>query len=224
MTTPSQESFKGFKRYYKPLEPLITKPQNRVYTATILSFLVISLFLWYAVKPTVQTIITLRREIKDNREISKQMEEKISTLVQAQAAYQSISQQLYILSEAVPRDPNPVNALISVRNLAEISGVTVTSLQVPEVMLEGATATQSGTPATASLPGDPQSVKFTMSVEGTYDNIKLFLSKLISMRRIITIQNLSIEPTTGTAASDNTQLLEPQLKIILDIYTYYLPD
>lgn len=224
MNTPSQESLKGFKRYYKPLEPLIKKPQNRVYTATILSFLVISLFLWYAVKPTMQTIITLRREIKDNREISKQMEEKISALVQAQAAYQSISQELYILSEAVPRDPDPVNALISIRNLAEKTGITVTSLQVPEVMLEGTTASQSATPGTASLPGDPQPVPFTMSLEGTYETMASFLSELVSMRRIMTIKKISIEPTAGTSVNEDASILEPQLRIILDLQTYYLPD
>ena len=72
-----KKEYDRYKRYYLSMEPVLTKPVNQAYTAIIFSFLAVSLFGWYAIRPTVQTIVTLKREIADKTVLNKQMEDKI---------------------------------------------------------------------------------------------------------------------------------------------------
>ncbi len=62
---PPQEKseLQRFRRYYQRLGPFLTKQKNSQSTAAIFSLLAVSLFGWYAVRPTVPTILSLRREI-----------------------------------------------------------------------------------------------------------------------------------------------------------------
>src|SRR5437762_11759734 len=94
--------YEKYRRYYQSLTPNLDKPENRAYTAIIFSFLVVSLFGWYAIRPTMQTIFTLKREIADNTEINIQMENKISALIEAQAGYQEVEPKIPIVNQALP--------------------------------------------------------------------------------------------------------------------------
>src|SRR3989338_2007521 len=108
-----------YKRYYQSIEQVANKPQARAYTTAIFSFLAVSLFGWYAIRPTLQTILYLRREIIDKTDISKKMEEKISNLIGAQATYQSVENQLPLLHAALPTNPQAVSLVQQIKKLAD---------------------------------------------------------------------------------------------------------
>src|SRR4030042_3240810 len=116
---PTQNKFSRFRRYYTAIEPILDKPRTRIYTAVIFSFLAISLFGWYAIKPTVQTIITLRKEIAEKTILNQQMEEKIASLIEAQNQYQAIHPQLSLLKEAIPSNPEAIELVIQTKNLVQ---------------------------------------------------------------------------------------------------------
>ncbi len=208
------QSVLSFRRYSKPLEPLITKPQNRVYTATILSFLVVSLFLWYAIRPTIQTILSLRREIIDNTEVSKLMEEKISALVEAQAVYQEISADLPMLYEALPSKPEPMSALLTLRTLVSESGASISAINLPQVDLLNSESTSSG-----QKPDDIPNTLLTIHVDGSYTNLKTFLNQVMNLRRIMSIQSLFI---TTSVESENSSI-DPTLRLILKLKLHHNP-
>ena len=107
-----------YHKYYKALEPKLNKPTSKAYTTIVFSFLVVSLFGWYAIRPTIQTIIYLQREIRDKTELSKKMEDKISALIEAQAYYQEIEPLLPVIDQALPSKPDAIPVLIQLRNLA----------------------------------------------------------------------------------------------------------
>ena len=77
-----------YRKYYHSLEPVLAKPRSKAYTTIVFSFLAVSLFGWYAIMPTIQTILFLQREIKDKTQLSTQMEDKIAALIEAQSYYQ----------------------------------------------------------------------------------------------------------------------------------------
>lgn len=205
----------SFKRYSKVLEPLLTKPQNRVYTATILSFLVVSLFLWYAVRPTLQTILSLRREIIDNIEVSKLMEEKISALVQAQATYQDIQADLPLLDQALPETPEPISALLALKSLATATNASISGVQLPKVDLDNSTASLS---ANTSPSQTPHTI-ITLNVDGTYTTMKAFLDGIMNLRRIMAIHSLFISSSTDTTSSTS----DPTLSLVLKLEIYHNP-
>ncbi|MEK7119273.1 MAG: type 4a pilus biogenesis protein PilO [Patescibacteria group bacterium] len=213
-----------YKRYYQRLEEFTAKPDNRIYSTTIFSFLAISLFGWYAIRPTVQTILYLQREIKDNQEVSKKMEEKISALVVAQAAYQQVQSQIPLAFQALPQSPDVLSLVAQIRNLAAVTNASLSAVQIPTVPLLGRDASQSAVPQTTKLPNAPKSsvgvgdYPATVTVTGPFAAISEFLKGMIAMRRITTIETMSLAPSK----EEKSTLGSTQLQLILKVKTYYL--
>jgi len=213
-----------YRRYYQSLEPIFNKTSSRTYTSVIFSFLAVSLFGWYAVRPTIQTILYLKREITDNTLVDKQMEDKISALIETQAYYQQIEPILPVLDQALPPNPDAVPLVIQLRNLASDSGVLLTSLQPASTPLLGKNPTKNSTAPTSSIVSSKQqSYDLTVSVQGSFKNIRSFLSGIINMRRVTTITGMTLSPTKGEpSASPSSTLSENILQLALRLKTYYL--
>jgi len=215
-----KQEYERYKKYYLSLDPLLNKPANRAYTAVIFSFLAVSLFGWYAIKPTMQTIFTLKREIIDRTEIDKKMENKISALIEAQAAYENIQDIIPMLSQALPMDSEPIRAIAQLRSLSEASGVAITGLSVPPVPLKNEMVT-SKTPT----KGKVTSIPVTLSVAGTYKDIKTFLIGITNLRRITQITGTSFtlknEPSPGATGSAALAVTGTRIQVDLKLNVFY---
>ena len=203
--------YERYKKYYQSLEQTIQKPKHHVYSATVFSFLAVSLFGWYAIRPTVQTILYLRREIKDNEVVNQKLEEKISALVEAQANYQNVEPQLPVVNQTLPQNPNVIALIVQLRNLAIISGASLSGVQVPTVPILGQDATSSAltTVKQAKLTDFPLSV----TVSGLFPNIQSYLQGLISMRRIIAIDSFSVSKSKELSGTTGSNMLQLTLKL-----------
>jgi Tfp pilus assembly protein PilO len=205
----------SFHRYAHTFDPLLSKPKNRAYTATILSFLVISLFLWYAIRPTLQTILALRREIRDNLQVNAQMEKKISDLVEAQSKYQMASPKLPLMAQALPKNPDAIALLMSLGTIASQSNASVSGIEISTIPIDATNATKSGTPQ-ENVYESPVSI----SIDGEYENLKQFLDKILNMRRIVTIDSYSINQINNDAMPEQDEAL--RLTMIVNVQ--YYPD
>lgn len=204
-----------YQRYYQKLEEFTAKPDNRMYSTTVFSFLAISLFGWYAIRPTVQTILYLQREIKDNQEVSKKMEEKISALVVAQAAYQQVKSQIPLASQALPQSPDVISLVAQLRNLGNVTHASISSVQVATVPLLGRDASQS---AVRKNPGGVGDYSMNVIAVGPFSALDEFLKGIIAMRRIATVEVMSITQAKETKST----LGSTQLQLTLKLKTYYL--
>lgn len=203
-----------FRRYAQSLAPLITKPKNRAYTTTILSFLVVSLFLWYAIRPTVQTILSLRREIQDSEGVNKQMEDKISALVEAQALYQQVGDRLHLIDEAMPKGPEEIPFLLQLQRIASNSGAIISGIQASQTSIENTDATVPG--ALRNNNPEIQPSKITISVDGRYASLQSFLESLLNMRRLVSITSFSLVPN-GLDSRAATQSSDPQIRLLMKL-------
>lgn len=213
-----------YRKYYQSLEPILKKASSRTYTSVIFSFLAVSLFGWYAVRPTIQTILYLRREIADNIVISKQMEDKISALIEAQAYYQEVEPILPYVDQALPANPDAVPVVIQLRNLASVSGVLLTSLQPAATPLLGQDPAKSQKTITSPLVSSKQQTyDLTVSVQGPFENIRSYLSGIINMRRVVTITGMTMSPVRGEqSGSPSATLSNDAIQLALRLKTYYL--
>ncbi len=201
-----------FRRYYQKLQPILKKPRMRASTTAVFSFLAISLFAWYAIRPTAQTIIYLRREIADKTMLNEQMENKITALIEAQATYESIQDRLPIIKQALPDDPNAAILARQLRNLANIAGASISALQIPSLPIIGNEAT----PGARLTPPKPlEEVPVTVVLIGPYTSLKTFIDGLITMRRIASIDAISFKPE---ASQD---LFAQDLQLSLKLTSYY---
>lgn len=215
-----------YRKYYKAIEPKLEKPRNKAYTTIVFSFLVVSLFGWYAIRPTIQTILTLKREIKDKTELSKKMEEKIAALIEAQAYYQEIEPLLPAIDQALPTIPDAIPLLVQLRNLASMSATIITTIQLPTVPImsqEILPGSKGVINPAATGANKQQTFDVSLSVKGPYSNIHAFIEGITFMRRIATIESISILPsvtdqTSTASAQPNTKLLQLAVKL----KAYYL--
>jgi Tfp pilus assembly protein PilO len=217
--------FQRYRRYYQSLEPKLTKPKSRAYTTIIFSFLAVSLFGWYAIRPTIQTILFLQREIRDKTELNKKMEDKIAALIEAQAYYQEIEPLLPAVNQALPTIPDAVPLLIQLRNLASQSGTLIGAIQLPTVPLTGQAAgpSKGAKPPTGDTAKQQQLYDLSISVRGSYQSVRTFLEGVTQMRRVVSVDALSVIPMkndfVGSASAIPSSRL---LQLALKLKAYYL--
>jgi Tfp pilus assembly protein PilO len=215
-----------YRRYYQSLEPILNKPKSKAYTTIVFSFLVVSLFGWYAIRPTVQTILYLKREIKDKTEINKKMEDKIAALIEAQTYYQEVEPFIPAIDQALPSIPDAIPLMIQLRNLASSSGVLVTSIQFPPVPI----AEKEQIPTAKIISNAPQKItnkqqafNFSISISGPYSNIRSFVEGIISLRRIISIDAIAIIPSKNESIASTSAIPSGRLlQLALKLKSYYL--
>lgn len=212
-TQKSVNEFERFRRYYQRLEPVWKKPKNRASSAAIFSFLAVSLFGWYAIRPTAQTVLYLRREIADKIQVNQKMEDKISSLIEAQAAYQLAQQDLPLIDSAIPADPQSIDLLAQLQNLTRVSGASLSAVQIPSVPLLG----QDTTSSASGEKKQQGEFLLTVAITGPYQAIKSFLDGLLNMHRLVTIDTVDIQPNKIEKTSEST------LQLLLKLKAYYTP-
>jgi len=215
-----------YRKYYEAIGGFAKTPKNRAYTTTIFSFLAVSLFGWYAIRPTLQTILYLRREIIDKTDISKKMEEKISNLIGAQATYQSVENQLPLLDAALPTNPEAVSLVQQIKKLADTTNATITSIQVASVPIltgDAAPVETKNTPATGAkslTEFKTKTFNFSVILVGGYPTLKSFLDGIMNMRRVVAIDSMNFIPTSDAEATVTTD--GRALRLVLKLHSYYL--
>lgn len=211
-----------YKRYYQSIEGLAAKPQTRAYTTAIFSFLAVSLFGWYAIRPTLQTILTLQKEIEDNRLVNTKMEEKIGKLIEAHYTYQSVEADLPYVSQALPPAPNALTALGQIRNIAILKGASIsaiTSSSTPLLSTEQTTLNKPSAPQ--GIPNRKvKSVQLSVSLVGTYDILQGIIEDVLSMRRIITIEAVNFTPDQET--EQQLAFGSTPLKLVMRLNAHYI--
>ncbi len=211
-----------YKRYYQNIGSSAGQPYTQAYTAAIFSFLAVSLFGWYAIRPTIETILFLQREITDNKAVSQQMEVKISKLIDAQAALQQYQKDLPLLAQALPQNPSAINVAAALKKLGNNTGATISAINLASTPLVSGAASQSGETNSTALSSLPNQkiidIPITLTASGTYPNLQNFLNGIINLRRIITINSIDLAPNAQADVSTS----EIQLRIVLKLTAHYL--
>lgn len=201
-----------YRKYYRSLEPILKQPKTKQYSTVIFFFLTVALFGWYAMRPTIQTILYLRKEIVDKKLVNTQMDEKINALIEAQAILETIQPQLEIIAYTVPIYPQAVDIARQLKKLAESSQASLSAIQIASVPILVATPS-------AALPSyavKHTTIPINVSIDGPYNVLASFMSGLLAMQRILTIDSISFSP--GKSGLPQAGLNEIRLQLKLTAY------
>lgn len=215
-----------FSRYYKRLDPLIKNRRNQAYTLVVLSLLTISFFGFFAVRPTLKTIASLRKQIEDRTLLNTQLEEKINALINAQENYQQIEARLPLVYSLLPHKAEFPRLLRHLELLADSNNATISSIQFEPVVVyakdgvivdatDSSELEQKDESTAIADPATP--IPFTLSVKGTYEELMSFLRQLTQLERIITLEAMDLTLENTGAAAENMLTLSIKAK------AYYLP-
>jgi Tfp pilus assembly protein PilO len=182
-------------------------PVARVSLELIFSIVAVIFFAAFAIKPTLQTMSELIKEIEDKRTLDEELTQKIASLNTAQSQYQKFSSQFYLLDEALPKTAYLVGSLKILEKLASenklvIRGITTSAVPDELAALEINTATR-------------ELLTFNVDVVGDYLNIRQFINDLMNSRRMMIIDQINF----NLGSSRYQENLTAMIRINLPYYT-----
>lgn len=194
-----RREYARYRRYFVALRRLYEeRPDVRAYLGILLSLVAISFFTLFAIRPTLTTIGSLVSQTDSQRETLNKLQEKTTSLGQAQNLWLTMQDRIPRIQEAVPPEPEPASFLQQVEAVSARSGVFLTTLSVEEVTLFGEDKEKKKTEFEQNLPKDTQGLVFSLTASGSYQALTLFLSDLSSLRRPIVFDTVVFSSPPGS--------------------------
>jgi len=191
-----------YRYYFNNFQVIAKRKDLRSFGELSLTLLVISFFVFFAIKPTLVIVAGLTKEIKEKEQTSQNLQKKIASLVAAQQEYSLNQNRFYLVDQALPETPDFPLLILSVEKEATASGVTLESISITKIEIK---TPDKANPDRTEVP----SFEFSSSVTGSYENLKLFLSKVESLRRVLSLDTINFGKTKSTQKESS--------KIILNI-------
>lgn len=175
---------------YFPTLPYLTPEGSQKFFGIVLTLCALSFFGFFAIRPTVSTILKLQKEISDNQNVLAQMQTKIKNLTELRKQYFSLQNELVIVTNAITVQPDAQILFAQIQSIAQISNITITKLQNSEV---------EALRADRSLSKNYYSYSFSVAGTGSFENISNFVSTLTNMERVVNIDVFSINNITNNS-------------------------
>lgn len=173
------------------------KPVTRVSVALVLSLLCIAFFAIAAIRPTLETMAVLLKQIDEKKALDVQLTQKITALTTAQRQL-TIKETLFpIIGIAVPDSADFTTLLKAIEKLGAEHQITLKAIQADKVPLE---VPLPKTASTVKLVSHPMTLSFT----GDYTNLVAFMHDVGALKRIMTIDQFTISPDTGEESTTLT--------------------
>ncbi len=196
MATVKQKNItKTLARFYK-------KPVTKVSLELFFSLFAIIFFTVFAIKPTLETIAGLVKEIEEKQELNEQLQRKVVSLTTAQEEYQRLSPKIHFLDQAIPTQPQLVYSLKIIERVATENNIVISSIRLPEVPDENSSHS-----AVATL--NRIDLYLNVSILGDYRSIRDMVTSLHQYRRSLVVE----EVTFSVQDKVTTQQLSASLSI-----------
>ena len=161
-------------------------PVSQVSSALVLSLLCIMFFALVAIKPTLDTMGELIKQIDEKHDVDDKLSLKIGALATAQKELTTKAASANALSVAVPNTPDFTHLLLMIEKLASEHNVTFISLLAPQMPVER--------PEPSTPPTNIESIPLNLSLTGSYQDLFAFLKDLQNLQRIVLIDRVDIVP------------------------------
>jgi len=118
-------SFIQLQEIYKFLRKRREDQKFLNYLEISATFVLISIFLFFAIKPTATTIFSLLGDIKSKQLLTSQMKSKIISIVQAQDAYSQVQEKYDVIESSLPDKPKYYQSALNFSSIAQQSSNTL---------------------------------------------------------------------------------------------------
>lgn len=175
--------------------PYLSEERTQKFISIVLTLLALSFFGFFAINPTISTILKLQKELSDSEFVYDQLVTKIENLSELRKQYSSLQNDLPIVTDAIPVAPNVHLLFAQIQTVAQQSNISIKKLQSSEVEV------------IRSNSGSEKpyySYSFSIGGSGPFESVYNFVSILTNMQRIV---NIEIFSTNNTLLQD-TQSLE----------------
>jgi Tfp pilus assembly protein PilO len=148
----------------------------------------------FAIKPTIETILVLQKQLADKDQILKKVTQKVNDLSLGKNNYDNLDQNIkQRLSALIPDNVSLKSVISGLEQSAKIHEASVSALQIQPIVIDIKRSQEVGSIA---------EVSFIFNVEGNYKNLVALLQDIKTSSRLISIDSLSMSKT-----SDGTSLI-----------------
>lgn len=177
----SQSKF--YSKYYTYIQPLARHPVIKTYSSTIFSLIVITFFIFYAIKPTIETILILQKKLVDSTAVLEQVNLKAKNLSQGKANLENMNPTIKSkIDKFIPNSVNLKSIIQTLEQSAQLHQASVSALQIQPITLD-----TEGEVAIGSIAN----IDFILNIQGQYQNLVSVLQDLKSSDRLISIDRIS---------------------------------
>ncbi len=181
-----------YSRYFTYIKPIAKLPIVRNYGSIIFTLLTVSVLIFFAVKPTIATILVLQKELADSDEVLQKVTQKANNLSQGKKNYDNMDQNIKSkIAEAIPDKVALKSVIQTLEQIAKSHEASVSALQVQPLVINTKVENQ-----TKSLA----EISFTFNTEGDYKNLIALLQDLKTSSRLLSITDLSLSKTNDGMA------------------------
>lgn len=179
---------------YFPTLPYLNQERSQKFFGIVLTLFALSFFGFFAINPTVSTILKLQKELSDSEFVLSQLDSKIKNLSKLREEYVSLQNDLPTVTNAITTQPDVHLLFAQIQSIAKTSNVTIKKLQNFQVEV---------------LKNDREKEKkyytysFSIAGNGSFVSISNFVSTITSMQRIVDVDVFSINNIAG----ENSQSL-----------------
>ena len=166
-----------------PTLPYLTPERSQKFFGLMLTLVAISFFGFFAIKPTVSTILELQKELSDSQFVYDQLDIKIRNLSTLRGEYANIQKDLPVIISTITINPDVHLLFAQIQSIAQSSSIKIGKLQNFEVEV-----IKNNNPSTQPY----YSYVFSIAGTGSLNNIYKFVSEINIMQRIINIDIFSI--------------------------------
>jgi len=186
-----------------------SKPDISLFIELLFSLVAISVFLVFAIKPTVITIIELNKTIKNKEETIIKLNQKITNLRKADQLLQENIELISYLLDAVPKESNVGDAIGQLQGYASLTNTNVLNIASNDIYIKGEGKAKNNNEDKLSKPfgygGKEVQISLSLSSDD-FKSIFAFIEKVERLRRPFKIDNLLLSLNTDSDTNNTTKL------------------
>lgn len=173
-----------YSRYFTYIKPIAKHSIVRTYGSTIFTLLIMIIFIIYAIKPTIETILVLQKKLANSTEVLEKINQKAENLSKGKQNYDNLDSGIKTKIQAAIPDTVGLKSVIQTLEQTAIKyEASVSALQIQPQVLEIKTEDKIGTVS---------EISFIFNAEGQYQQLISILQDLKASDRLISIDNLSL--------------------------------
>lgn len=186
----------------KVISKSIFEKKGGEYIYIIFFLLIFSVFIVFAIKPSLTTAYSLKKEEKDLTKIDQVYEEKINSITLIQTQMEENRDNLPLLNQSIPEHPEVNKIIEDIKKIADKNSLAISKASIVDINL-------------SSTNQELQDIKLIMEVGVSFDKLKQFMTDLSSQRRLKIVDDVVINRDKESSSSSD-------LKVVLTIDGYYL--
>ena len=173
------------------------------------TFVLISFFLFFAIRPTVLTISSLWGDIQSKQLLKNQLKTKINNIIQAQGFFSQVQEKYQIINTSLPDRPSFYETAQQIQQTGNTDLLNLNSFDYD---------LQTGN--NSSTPTNLKTYQISLKVNGSFSAATRLISDLLNNRRLINIGSINIGPS-GLVSSDTTVVVPVGSISTNFVSTYY---